>query len=79
MTADSPEDSFKALIEGKLNNQTRKAVLNGTVIEGRLAGAQVQVVFDVIVPAAGASCVPAAPANRTCFQGSIRIMPGSAK
>ena len=78
VTAGDPEQSFKALIEGKLNNQTQNAVLTGTVIEGWLLGAQVQVTFDVIVPAAGTSCVPAAPANRTCFQGTIRIMPGSA-
>lgn len=70
--------SFVALIEGTLNNQTRKAVLNGTVISGWNAGAQAQVTFDVIVPAAGTSCIPQAPANRTCFQGTIRVMPGSA-
>ena len=73
VTADTPEHSFKALIEGNLNNQTRKAVLNGTVVEGWLIGAQVQVTFDVIVPAPGKSCVPEAPANKPCFQGTIRI------
>jgi hypothetical protein len=78
VTATDPAHSFVALIEGTLNNPTRKAVLNGTVTSGWLAGAQAQVMFDVIVPAAGTSCVPAAPVNRTCFQGTIRILPGSA-
>ena len=78
VTADSAEHSFKALIEGTLNNQTRTAVLNGRVVEGWLAGAQVQVSFDVVVPAKDTSCVPTAPVNKTCFQGTIRIMPGSA-
>jgi hypothetical protein len=78
VTADDPAHSFVALIEGTLNNPTRKAVLNGTVTSGWLAGAQVQVTFDVIVPPAGTSCVPQAPVNRTCFQGTIRVMPGSA-
>ena len=76
VAADHPEHSFKALIEGNLNNQTRKAVLNGTVIDGWLVGAQVQVTFDVLVPAPGTSCVPAAPPDKNCFQGTIRIMPG---
>ena len=70
--------SFVAHIEGTSNNQTRKAVLNGTVISGWNAGAQVQVTFDVIDPAPGTRCVPAAPVNSRCFQGTIRVMPGSA-
>ena len=78
VTGADPAHSFVAHIEGKQNNPTQKAVLNGTVIEGWLVGAQVQVTFDVIQPPAGASCVPAAPADRTCFQGTIRILPGSA-
>jgi hypothetical protein len=76
--ADDPAHSFVAHIEGKQNNQTQKAVLNGTVIAGWLVGAQVQATFDVIVPAAGTSCVPGAPVNSPCFQGTIRVMPGSA-
>ena len=76
--ADNPAHSFVAHIEGKQNNQTQKAVLNGTVIAGWLVGAQVHVTFDVIVPAPGTSCVPAAPVNSPCFQGTIRVMPGSA-
>lgn len=70
--------SFVAHIEGKQNNPTLQAVLNGTVTAGWLAGAQVQVIYNVIVPATGSSCVPAAPVNSPCFQGTIRIMPGSA-
>ena len=78
VTGADPAHSFVAHIEGKQNNPTQKAVLNGTVIAGWLVGAQVQVTFDVIVPATGTSCVPEAPVNRTCFQGTIRVMPGSA-
>jgi hypothetical protein len=70
--------SFVAHIEGKQNNETQKAVFNGTIIEGWLLGARVHVTYDVIVPSAGTSCVPQAPVNRNCFQGTIRIMPGSA-
>ena len=70
--------SFVVHIEGTLNNQTRKAVLNGTVISGWNVGAQAHVTFDVIDPAPGTRCVPAAPVNSRCFQGTIRVMPGSA-
>ena len=78
VTGTNPTHSFVADIEGTLNNETRKAVLNGTVISGWNAGAQVQVTFDVIDPAPGTRCVPAAPVNSRCFQGTIRILPGSA-
>jgi len=78
VTGADPAHSFVAHIEGQENLQTQKAVLNGTVISGWLAGAQVQATYDVIVPPAGTSCVPQAPVNRTCFQGTIRVMPGSA-
>jgi hypothetical protein len=78
VTAANPAHSFVLHIEGKQNNPTQKAVLNGTVIEGWLVGAQVHVTYDVIVPATGTSCVPAAPVNSPCFQGTIRILPGSA-
>ena len=70
--------SFVAHIEGKQNNQTQQAVLNGTVISGWNVGAQVHVTYDVIVPPPGTSCVPQAPVNKTCFQGIIRVLPGSA-
>lgn len=78
ITGTNPAHSFVAHIEGKQNNETHQAVLNGTVISGWLAGAQVHVTYDVIPPAAGVRCVPDAPQNRTCFQGTIRILPGSA-
>jgi hypothetical protein len=76
--AADPAHSFVAVIEGKQNNTTHEAVLNGRVVDGWLVGSQVHVTFDVIVPAPDTSCVPAAPVNRTCFQGTIRILPGSA-
>jgi hypothetical protein len=79
VTAADPAHSFVAHIEGKQNNQTQKAVLNGTVIAGWMVGARVHVTFDVIVPATGTSCVPVAPVDSLCFQGTIRIMPGSAR
>ena len=78
VTAADPAHSFVAHIEGKQNNPAQKAVLNGTVIAGWLVGAQVHVSYDVIVPTTGTSCVPAAPVNSPCFQGTIRILPGSA-
>jgi hypothetical protein len=78
VTGADPAHSFVAHIEGKTNNPTQQAVLNGTVIAGWLVGARVHVTFEVIVPPAGTSCVPQAPVNRTCFQGTIRILPGSA-
>ena len=76
--AANPAHSFVAHIEGKQNSTTREAVLNGTVTSGWLLGARVHVTYEVIVPAPGASCVPAAPLNANCFQGTIRILPGSA-
>lgn len=78
VNAADPAHSFVAIIEGKQNNNTQAAVLNGTVTSGWMVGAQVHATFDVIVPATGTSCVPQAPVNRTCFQGTIRVMPGSA-
>jgi hypothetical protein len=78
VTGADPAHSFVAQIKGAQNNQTQQAVLNGTVISGWLAGAQVHVTYDIIPPAAGISCVPQAPVNTRCFQGTIRLMPGSA-
>jgi len=78
VTGADPAHSFVARIEGKTNNPTQQAVLNGTVIAGWLVGAQVHVTFDVIVPAPGTRCVPTAPVNSRCFQGTIGIMSGSA-
>ena len=69
--ANDPTRSFAVLIEGKQNNQTRSAVLNGTVVEGWLTGARVHVTFDVIEPC------PAFQKSR-CFTGTIRVLAGSA-
>ena len=62
--------SFTALIRGKSHIQKGNATLNGVVTEGWALGAQVHVTFDRV------SCT-AAP-NGVCFQGTIRVMPGSA-
>jgi hypothetical protein len=77
VTAADPAHSFVAHITGKTNNPTQEAVLNGTVVAGWRVGAQVHVTFEVIPPTATTSCVPEAPVNRTCFQGTIRVMPVS--
>jgi hypothetical protein len=68
---DDPAHSFVALIEGTQITQTQRAVLNGTVIEGWLTGAQVHVTFDVIRPCPQFD-------KPACFSGVIRVMPGSA-
>jgi hypothetical protein len=69
--ADDAQRSFVAEIEGKQNNQTRSAVLNGSVVEGWLTGARVHVTFDVIQP-----CPQFA--QNVCFTGIIRVLAGSA-
>lgn len=66
-----PARYFKARIEGKLNNETLHAVLNGTVVDGWLSGARVQVTFDVIQPC------PQFGQN-VCFTGILRVLRGSA-
>lgn len=70
--ADDPTRSFAVLIEGKQNNQTQSAVLNGTVVEGWLTGARVHVVFDVIQPC------PAFQKS-ICWAGTVRVLAGSGK
>jgi|SRR5688572_26624538 len=62
--------SFTALIAGKQNNQTGKAVLNGVITEGWRVGAQVQVTFQVITPCEFGT-------SNVCFTGTIRVMSGS--
>ena len=64
--------SFVAHISGQQNNETQKAVFNGTIIEGWQLGAQVHVTYDRIAPCP-------AFGQAVCFTGVIRIMPGSAK
>jgi len=63
--------SFTALIRGGQNNETGLAVLDGVILNGWRAGARVHVEYQVISSCAGK---PAGP----CFQGTIRVMPGSA-
>jgi hypothetical protein len=62
--------SFTALIKGKSHIPTGHATLNGVVTEGWSLGAQVHVTFDRI------PCTQAP--NGVCFQGTIRVMAGSA-
>ena len=68
---DDSGHSFVALVEGTQNNQTQKAVLNGTVIEGWLVGARVHATFDVIRPCPEFG-------KSACFTGVIRVLSGSA-
>jgi hypothetical protein len=63
--------SFVARIEGTQNNQTQKAVLNGTITDGWLVGARVHVTFDVIRPCPEFD-------QPVCFTGVVRVMSGSA-
>jgi hypothetical protein len=69
VTDPSGNRSFKAVIEGKQNNNTGKAVLNGVITEGWMVGAQVHVTFQVVTPCQFGT------GNR-CFQGTIRIQRG---
>jgi hypothetical protein len=69
--ADDAARSFVAEIEGKLNNQTLHAVLNGSVVDGWLTGARVHVTFDVIEPCTQFN-------KPRCFKGILRVLAGSA-
>lgn len=62
--------SFKAIIEGKLDNRTGVANLTGVVTEGWRTGTDVAVTFQRITPCAFA-VGPSVPG--VCFQGTIRI------
>jgi hypothetical protein len=68
--ADDPTRSFAVTLEGKQNQQTQSAVLNGTVVEGWLMGARAHVTFDVIQPC------PAFQKS-ICWAGTIRVLAGS--
>jgi hypothetical protein len=61
------DHSFTALIQGGQNNATRKALLDGIILDGWRTGARVHVEFTVISGCAGK---PAGP----CFEGTIRIL-----
>ena len=69
--ADNAAHSFVAEIEGKQNNQTLTAVLNGSVVDGWLTGARVHVTFDVIEPCPQFN-------KPRCFTGILRVLAGSA-
>src|SRR5262245_27334899 len=61
------DHSFTALIQGGQNNVTRKALLDGVILDGWRTGARVHVEYTVISGCAGK---PAGP----CFEGTIRIL-----
>jgi hypothetical protein len=64
ITAD--DQSFVADLRGTLNNETGAVVMNGTVVEGYLLGAQVHEVGQLV------------DAATLRFQGSIRLEPVAA-
>jgi hypothetical protein len=59
-------NDFTAHLSGILNTDTGSVVMNGTVVEGWLLGAQVHEEGQLVDPATLA------------FEGTIRIMPGTA-
>jgi hypothetical protein len=63
--------SFKAVIQGTLDDITGKAELDGVVIEGWRIGAPVHVTFQKITPCAFAAASVSLP--NVCFQGTIHI------
>ena len=62
--------SFKTVIQGKSTKGT--AVLNGVITEGWMIGARTHVTFETITPCQFGT-------RNVCFQGTIRVMPGSAE
>lgn len=58
--------SFVADLSGTLNTLTGRVVMNGTIVEGYLAGAQVHEEGQLV------------DAENSCFAGTIRIMPATA-
>jgi hypothetical protein len=65
------DHSFTALIQGGQNNVTRKALLDGVILDGWRTGARVHVEFTVVSGCAGKPDGP-------CFEGTIRILRDSA-
>jgi hypothetical protein len=63
---DAGEQSFTARLKGTLDSETGSVTMNGTVIEGYLAGAQVHEQGQLVNPATSG------------FEGTIRLMPASA-
>jgi hypothetical protein len=62
---DAGEHSFTARLNGTLNTLTGKVVMNGTVVDGWLLGAQVHEEGQLIDP------------NTLRFQGTIQVMPAT--
>ena len=60
------EQSFVAELKGTLNTLTGQVVMNGTVVEGWLVGAQVHEEGQLVDP------------NTGRFQGTIQVMPATA-
>jgi hypothetical protein len=65
--------SFTALIQGGENNQTGKALLDGTILGGWRRGTRVHVQFLQINDPAVCVSAGAPPGTSPCFQGTIRI------
>jgi hypothetical protein len=63
---DAGAESFTAHLSGVLNNVTGSVVMNGTVVEGFLEGAQVHEAGQLV------------NAETLGFEGTIRIMPATA-
>jgi hypothetical protein len=63
---DAGAESFTAHLSGVLNNVTGSVVMNGTVVEGFLEGAQVHETGQLV------------NAETLGFEGTIRIMPATA-
>jgi hypothetical protein len=62
---DADEYSFTARLNGTLNTLTGQVVMNGTVVDGWLLGAQVHEEGQLIDP------------NTLRFQGTIQVMPAT--
>jgi hypothetical protein len=67
INADDPSESFTAHLNGILNLNTGRVVMNGTVIDGYLEGARVHEEGQLVDP------------DTLQFQGLIRIMPATAR
>lgn len=61
-----PDRSLTAILKGRFNFDTGRAVLNGSVVEGWLEGAQVHEESQLV------------DFNPLTFVGTVQLMPGSA-
>lgn len=64
--------SFTALIRGG-QNAAGLGLLDGVIIAGWRTGARVEVVFQRHLAIAGMASCEGAPANKTCFVGTIHV------